>query len=60
MQKLIVVFPLFHFSKALDVWMLMCISFIFLSLGEFTIVLKLRSMKEKKPSETKSSQFRRL
>ncbi|XP_021948841.1 glutamate-gated chloride channel alpha isoform X2 [Folsomia candida] len=49
--------PNVAYCKALDVWMLMCISFIFLSLGEFTIVLKLRKNETKKPDPPKKDEI---
>jgi len=48
--------PNVSYIKALDLWMILCIFFIFLSLAEFCVILKLRSMKEKpKPVKAPST-----
>ncbi|OXA61555.1 Gamma-aminobutyric acid receptor subunit rho-2 [Folsomia candida] len=46
--------PSVSYVKGLDFWMLGCIVFVFISLAEYTIYLKLRSMKEERKRRKES------
>ncbi|CAG7832575.1 unnamed protein product [Allacma fusca] len=44
--------PNVSYVKALDIWMVVCIIFVFLTLVEYTVVLKLKSLKPKKKEKS--------
>ncbi|XP_035706312.1 gamma-aminobutyric acid receptor subunit rho-2 isoform X2 [Folsomia candida] len=47
--------PNVSYVKALDIWMVVCIIFVFLTLVEYTVLLKLRSKKTKPPPKISST-----